>query len=258
VNATLAAIAAGRFDKAVLARRVTAALPRPANLGRIVHELTRRYAECNVFTLPYGVATVLAASPERLAVKRGSSIVSHALAGTARRDGQPQRDADLAEALFACQKERDEHAFVVDAIVATLGALCDTIDAPASPTVMRLHNVQHLWTPISGRLRSGVSLLEAVARLHPTPAVAGYPRDAAMAWLGEIGERRGGCYSGVAGWIDGDGDGEAAVILRSALIEGTTVSLWAGAGIVAGSQPAEELAETDLKMAALLDVLALP
>ena len=255
VRATIAAIAAGRFDKAVLARRVTALLPGRTDLSRIVAQLARRYPDCNVFALPHEAGHVVAASPERLAVKHGSSIVSHALAGTVRRDPDPLIDEQLARQLLDCPKERSEHAFVVEAIAATLHDICRRVSHPKTPTVMRLRHVQHLWTPVSGWLRPGTGLLDAVARLHPTPAVAGFPRQAAVGWLDEIGERRGGCYTGAAGWIDAEGDGEAAVVLRSAFIEDDVATLWAGAGIVAQSQPWRELAETEMKLAALLEVL---
>jgi menaquinone-specific isochorismate synthase len=256
VVATTQAIAAGRFDKAVLARRITVALPRPASPARIVQQLWLRYPDCNVFSLPHGSGAVIVASPERVAVKDGRTIVSHALAGTTSRHARPEIDADLANQLLGCAKEREEHGFVVDAIVATLRQLCDSVDWPKAPTTMRLRHLQHLWTPVSGRLRPGVGLLEAVDALHPTPAVAGYPRQAAVAWLGEIGEHRDQCYTGVAGWIDSEGDGEAAVILRTAMVEGSVATLWAGAGIVAQSRPEDELVEIEMKLSALLEVLA--
>ncbi len=256
VAATTAAIAAGRFDKVVLSRCVELALSRPVDWRRVVRVLATRYPDCNVFALPHGGGTVVAASPERLAVKTGDRVVSHCLAGTARRGADPSEDAALAAALLASAKERGEHTLVVAAVTAALAEGCDAIEPAPEPAVMRLRLLQHLWSTVTGRARPGRHLLDVVARLHPTPAVAGWPLAAAMDWLARTGERRDGGYTGAAGWIDADGDGEAAVVLRSALVEGRTARLWAGAGIVAGSSPEAELAETDLKLATLLDGLA--
>ena len=120
---------------------------------------------------------------------------------------------------------------------------------------MSLRFLQHLWTPISGRLRPGIGLIDAVTRLHPTPAVLGSPPQAAIDWLRDTGERRDGLYTGVAGWIDRDGNGDAAVVLRSAYFEDRTAVLWAGAGIMADSDPRAEFAETEMKLASLMEVL---
>ncbi len=124
-----------------------------------------------------------------------------------------------------------------------------------TPSLMKLRGLQHLWTPVTGTLRPGFGLLEAIDRLHPTPAVLGFPKIAARNWLNGVEERRDGLYTGLAGWIDLDGDGEAAVVLRAAHVEGREAHLWAGAGIMAASDPDAEWAETELKMSALLDLL---
>ena len=123
---------------------------------------------------------------------------------------------------------------------------------------MALRFVQHLLTPISGELRAGIGLLDLVKHLHPTPAVLGFPREAAALWLETIGEQRDGLYTGVAGWIDSAGDGVAAVVLRSAMIHDCRAVLWAGAGIMADSLSVAEFAETELKMATMLEVLRSP
>ena len=257
VSLAAAAVADGWLDKVVLARRLSARLSMPADAAAIVDALARFNPDCQVFSLPYGCGgrgRVIAASPELLAVKRGRRLVSHALAGTARRPGGVA-DQTAAAALLASTKDRREHAVVVEAIVAGLAQVCETVEAPPAPTVMPLRFLQHLWTPITGQLRPGVSLHEVVARLHPTPAVLGHPAAAANAWLRSIGERRDGLYTGVAGWVNRDGDGDAAVVLRSAYLEDGAVVLWAGAGIVAGSDPDAEWLETEMKLASMLEVL---
>ncbi len=249
------AVADGRLAKVVLARRLRSVLSRPADPAWITNTLARANPECCVFSMPCGRGRVIAASPELLAVKRGSRLVSHALAGTARRQSGRDEDAAAAAALLASAKERREHAVVVDAIASRLADICDEVERLPEPAVMSLRFLQHLWTPIAGRLRPGIGLIDAVTRLHPTPAVLGSPTRAAIDWLRDIGERRDGLYTGVAGWVDRNGDGDAAVVLRSAYIEDRTAVLWAGAGIMADSDPQAEFAETEMKLASLMEVL---
>lgn len=160
-----------------------------------------------------------------------------------------------ASRLFADDKERREHRIVVEAIAEAMRELCDEVDIPPAPKFMRLPNLQHLWTPVSGRARGEIDLFDALARIHPTPAVLGFPPKAARAFLDRAGEERDGLYTGLAGWIDLAGDGEAAVVLRSAFLRGREAALWAGAGIMADFDPAAEWEETELKMATMRDAL---
>lgn len=255
VRATSQAIADRQFDKVVLARRFDVALSRPPAVPILVERLAQANPRCITFALPHHQGKVVASTPEILVSKRGRHVVAHALAGTAKRhDGEAESRA-AADQLLASPKERLEHDVVVTAIAAQLRTVCDAIRLPPEPTIMALRFVQHLLTPISGDLRAGIGLLELVRHLHPTPAVLGFPREAAALWLESIGEQRDGLYTGVAGWIDSAGDGVAAVVLRSALIRDCRAVLWAGAGIMAESLPQAELAETELKMATMLEVL---
>jgi len=255
VRAATAAIAGGEFAKVVLARRLRASLSVDIDANQLADRLATDHPECCVFSLPHAGGHVVAASPERLAVKRGTQVVSHALAGTAARCGVPDKDAAVAAMLLSSLKERREHSVVVEAIAAGLAQVCDAVAHARIPVVMRLRRVQHLWTSVSGRLRPGFGLLDVVARLHPTPAVLGFPRQAAMDWLRRVEAPRDGLYTGVAGWIDRNGDGDAVMVLRSAHVEGRDATLWAGAGIMAESDPDAELAETDLKLTTMLDLL---
>jgi menaquinone-specific isochorismate synthase len=255
VGRTRDAIAAGRFAKAVLARRLRVSLSHRADIPALTRRLAAMHPDCHVIALPEGNARVVAATPERLAVKQGGAIVCHALAGTARRHGSATDDARAAAALLASPKERREHALVVDAIAARMVGFCAAVAPAPAPAVLALRHVQHLRTMLAGQLRPGVDILAAALSLHPTPAVLGLPAAAAAAWLAELGESRDGLYTGVAGWIDRAGDGDAVVVLRSARIEDDAAVLWAGAGIMADSDPAAELAETDLKLATMLEVL---
>jgi isochorismate synthase len=253
VRAATEAIAAGTLQKVVLARRVEVDLSQTIDPSALADRLAREHPESCVFAMPHGAGTVVAASPERLAVVRDGTILSHALAGTVRRDGD---DGAAAGRLLASAKERREHGLVVDTIAARLTEICDGIDYAPEPAVMWLRSMLHLWTIVRGRLRPGMTLLDAVTCLHPTPAVLGLPRQAAADWLAHSGERRDGLYTGIAGWVDTQGNGDAAVVLRSAHVEGRKAVLWAGAGIMAESDPHAEFAETELKMATMLDALA--
>ena len=255
VQETSQAIADRRFDKVVLARRFDISLSKPPAIPALVNRLAKANPRCITFVLPHHQGKVVGSTPEILVSKRGRQVVAHALAGTTKRHDGEAESLAAADQLLASAKERLEHDVVVTTIAAQMQSLCDTIQIPPEPTVMALRFVQHLLTPISGELRAGGGLLELVKHLHPTPAVLGFPREAAALWLENIGEQRDGLYTGIAGWIDSVGDGVAAVVLRSALIRECRAVLWAGAGIMAESLPQAEFAETELKMATMLEVL---
>lgn len=255
VEATRAAIRAGRLAKAVLARRLWVRLSQAVTVGSVLARLAQMYPGCHVLSLPHGKGRVVAATPEQLASKRGDELVSHAIAGTVRRQDGAPAEAEVLAAFLASPKERREHALVVDSIREHMAGLCSSVEHAAVPSLLSLRFVQHLWTRVHGRLHGGADLLDAVCALHPTPAVLGTPLAAARTWLEECGERRDGLYTGVVGWIDGRGDGDAVVVLRAAYLEGDSAVLWAGAGILAESDPATELAEIELKLQTMLEVL---
>lgn len=250
VELALRAIERGRFDKVVVARAARRELAKDCDIPGLLARLAVRAPRCTRFAFVQGGAAFVGASPERLIERRGLDIASEALAGSAR-TGDP---AALA-ALLASDKERAEHAIVADAIRRELAPLCTTLEAPSAPDVRALRHVAHLWTPIRGRLASARHVLELVELLHPTPAVGGQPRRAALDWLAEHEALERGWYAAPFGWFDRAGDGELCVALRSALITERTAHLFAGAGIVRGSQPAAELSETELKLRALSEVL---
>lgn len=253
VEAARAAVSQGRLDKLVLSRRIRVRGVHAFDPARLAMSLSARYPECAVLAASFGRRVLLAASPEKLASRRGTRIESLALAGTAPRS---ENTAFPDRRLLASGKDRIEHLPVVRHIAAVLRDLCrEEPVVPAEPVLMELGRLQHLATPVSGRLKQGVDLLDSVHALHPTPAIAGWPRPEALAMLDELGEERGGWYSGAMGWIDRAGDGEMSVILRCCVLDGDEAVLAAGGGIVAASTPDEELAETELKLAAILDSL---
>jgi menaquinone-specific isochorismate synthase len=256
VRRTLGDIAAGRVEKVVLARVKDLAAPGAFHPLRVLNGLRQRFTDCHAFSLANGRGqSFIGASPERLLRVRGGGILTEAQAGSIRRGASASEDAALAGALLRDEKELREHRLVSGSIAASLASLGIDPELPARPAVRRLANVQHLLTPIQGRLPPGVRLLDVLARLHPTPAVGGTPREAALAAIAERESFPRGLYAGGTGWIDSRGDGEFFVALRSALIDGGRARLYAGAGIVAGSDPDREFAETEIKFRAMQEAL---
>ncbi len=247
----------GGLRKVVLARRVDVAANGPLPTDQILERLAALYPTCMVFR----VGKFLGASPELLVRRRGPAVASHPLAGTVARSGSAAADRSLVDGLMASAKDRAEHAFVIDELRARLAPWCEELHVPERPSVLELRNVSHLETRVSGRLRSDLdrpSALELVAALHPTPAVAGTPADAACAYLREVEGFDRGPYAGPVGWVDPSGDGDWALGIRSAVVDGTRAELYAGVGVVAGSDPDAELAETQLKLQALLAAVVRP
>jgi isochorismate synthase len=251
---TLADIAAGRLVKLVLARAVRLQADAPLDALRVAARLRQAYPGCTVFAVGAGPATFVGATPERLVRVEGSRVLTAAVAGTAARGATAGADAHLAAGLLASAKERAEHACVVDDLRARLASVCRDIEGPPAPSVITTESVQHLHTPIVARLRPGRGLLEVADVLHPTPAICGAPRADALAVLAGRERLARGWYGGGVGWLDADG-GEVAVAIRAALVRGAHATLFAGAGIVAGSDPEAELEETRLKLRPLLGAL---
>jgi menaquinone-specific isochorismate synthase len=213
------------------------------------------YPSCLVFSID----GFLGASPELLLRRRGDFVESHPLAGTIPRSGDPTVDEQLAAALLGSDKDRAEHRFVVDDVARVLAPWCTDLDVPDEPSIVPLRNVSHLGTRITGHLRpEAPSALELASLLHPTPAVGGTPRKEALAWLARNEQLDRGPFAGPVGWVDRHGDGDWMVGIRSARVHGATAHLYAGVGVVADSEPAAELAETQLKLQALLAALVRP
>lgn len=249
-------IAAGEFRKIVLARTREVTSDQPLHPLRMLNGLRQRFPDCYAFSLSHGAGpSFIGASPERLVRVSRGVLETEALAGSAPRGAGASEDAALAAALLRSEKDLREQRHVLDSILRRLAPLGLEPEFDAAPGLRRLANVQHLHTPVTARLPEGVRLLDAVARLHPTPAVGGTPREAAVRRIRELEGFPRGLYAGALGWINARGGGEFFVGLRSALIDGATARLYAGAGIVAGSSPEKELAETELKFAAMQDAL---
>lgn len=247
-------IESGALDKVVLARAVRVESSEPVPILRVFRQLVRSYPGCYNFAWKSFGSVLMGASPELLAEVRGSSFRSNPLAGSARRGEGTEDDRLVGDALLASTKDREEHRLVVDDVVQRLSGLVDDIVVPATPELRKMATVQHLSTEITGSARAGV--LGIVDRLHPTPAVGGVPRTEAVAYIDETEEIERGWYTGGIGWVTPSGDGTIAIALRCGLVSGATTELFAGAGIVADSDPAAEVEETRLKLRPLLDIVA--
>ncbi len=246
-------IATGDADKVVLARRVQAEAEGGFDLSGVLERLRQRYRECTVFALRSGEdACFLGATPEMLVSLQGRAVRADCLAGSAARGATDEEDAALGAALLADEKEQREHAFVAQSLNQSLAALCHDIQGPATPRLRRFANVQHLHTPFEATTTGERHILDLVEQLHPTAATGGLPREASLALIREHEPFSRGWYAGPIGWIDAEGGGEFAVALRSALLRGDVASLYAGCGIVTGSDPEREYAESLLKLQAML------
>jgi salicylate biosynthesis isochorismate synthase len=242
--------------KVVLARSVIVRSDTAPDGFDVVSHLERSYRQCFGFGWRVNGATFVGASPELLVRYSEGTVASNPLAGTAPRGEGEAEDRTLAEALMHSEKDRIEHRYVVDDVADRLAPFSDDLDVPADPSLKRMATVQHLSTRLAGTTRSDVHVLDLVDALHPTPAVGGTPRDPALAFIEKIEPFDRGWYTGGVGWLDGAGEGEFAIGLRCGLLEGTNAHVFAGAGIVADSDPDSELVETRLKLRPMLELLA--
>jgi menaquinone-specific isochorismate synthase len=243
---------AGGLSKVVLAREVLIEADGPFDRAVVLERLRRAYPGCFLFH----VDGFVGASPELLVSRTGDVVRAQPMAGTAPRGGDPATDARLAASLLASPTYRHEHQITIDMVFDTLIPWCSYLDYEPEPSVVGVANVQHLATMVEGRLsQPAPSILELVSALHPTPAVNGWPRDEARAWIEEHEGFDRGRYAGTVGWVDARGNGTFAVSIRCADIDGPTARLVAGNGIVADSDPDTELAETQVKLQAMLSAL---
>lgn len=256
VAKALARISAGEFDKIVLARARAVEAAQPLHPLQMLNQLRQRFPECYAFSVANGQGqSFIGATPERLVRVSRGTLETEALAGSAPRGASATEDAMHGAALRHSEKERREQKLVLDSIARRLAPLGLALEFASEPELRKLANVQHLITPIRTALPAHVRLLDVLAQLHPTPAVGGTPRQAAVARIRELEGFPRGLYAGAIGWINSRGGGEFFVGLRSALVDGRTARLFAGAGIVAGSSPEKELAETELKFRAMQEAL---
>lgn len=249
-------IAAGSLEKVVLAREVQVDAPAPYDPAAIYGVLREAFPACYVLCAGRGERAFLAASPELLVRREGMRVSTVALAGSARRSADPAVDAHLGEQLMRSDKNREEQAIVARRIERVLGPRSLWLASAPEPQIVQVANIQHLATPIRAQLREPIAVLELAGLLHPTPAVGGEPHDRAAALIPALEGLDRGWYAGAVGWTDASEDGELCVALRCALLEGKVARCYAGVGVVRDSDPAAELAETEIKLQALLPVLS--
>jgi isochorismate synthase len=245
-------IAQGDAEKVVLARRVQVEAGGSFEPQVALQRLRERFRECTLFLVRAGDACFLGATPEKLVSLQGRTVRADCLAGSAARGKDDDSDRRIGEALLSDDKELREHELVARGLRENLGALCSDLHYPEKPVLMKMANVQHLHTPIEAVTNGDLHVLDLVERLHPTPATSGLPRDRSLQLIREQEPFSRGWYAGPIGWIDAEGGGEFAVALRSALLREDVASLYAGCGIVRGSDPDREYKESELKLEAML------
>jgi len=246
-------IDAGELDKVVLARDVVANSTSTIDPRYVLGALAARYPSCWTFS----VDGLIGATPEMLVRRTGDSVTSRVLAGTVRRSSDATSDASLAESLLDSAKDHAEHAYAVQSVAHALSAHCTDLDVPTTPRLLRLANVQHLATDVTGVLADGAAVLGLAASLHPTAAVCGTPTERALGIIRELEGMDRGRYAGPVGWMDARGDGEFGIALRCAKIENDhQLRLFAGCGLVSGSTADAELAESAAKLVPMRDALA--
>jgi isochorismate synthase len=249
-------IRAGELEKVVLAREVQVEAPVDHDPAAVLGILREAFGACYVFAVGRRDAAFVAASPELLIRREGQRASTVALAGSIRRSADPAVDDHLGEQLLQSDKDREENAIVARRITRALRPHAVWVTAVPEPALVRVANIQHLARPIRAQLTAPIDAVELAGLLHPTPAVGGEPHEIAERLIPTLEGFDRGWYSGAVGWTDASGDGEFCVALRCALLRGRIASCYAGGGIVRDSVPATELAETEVKLEALLPVLA--
>jgi len=256
VAAAVERIRAGELEKVVLAREVLLRAPGAYDLPAVYGALRELFPGCFCFCCGSSEGAFIGASPELLIRRSGASASTVALAGSTRRSSDPAVDDHLGERLMQSSKERSEHAIVARRIVRRLRPSAVWVASEPEPGLVKIANIQHLATPIHAQLAEPRSAIELAGLLHPTPAVGGEPWPDAGELIAELEGMDRGWYASPVGWMDATEDGEFCVAVRSALLRDREAHLYAGNGIVADSDPAAELSETELKLEALLPLLS--
>lgn len=252
VKKAVSKIASGEFEKVVLARDLHASVEKDFDLRPALQKFAHRYPTC----WTYSVEGLFGASPELLVRVSHKQVSARVLAGTAARGTDPDVDFAISSALASSPKNLSEHSFAVASLVDQLKTFCSAVDADTEPFSLQLPNLWHLASDVHGVLNDDASALDLAAVLHPTAAVAGTPTSTALGVIAELEPFDRGRYAGPVGWIGADGDGEWAIALRGALLQNGLITAYAGCGIVAESDPASELEETELKFRPIREALA--
>ncbi|PKG22230.1 isochorismate synthase [Niallia nealsonii] len=237
----------GMLKKVVLARECRLVFKEEIQTEFVLDQLLREQNNSYIFALEEGDNCFIGASPERLVKKTGNKVLSTCLAGSIPRGENEERDQELGARLLADEKNRTEHQYVVNMIQSAMEMVCKQVEIPTAPSLMKMRDIQHLYTPVKGILRETESLMELIRLLHPTPALGGFPQRLAMEKIRKEEQLDRGLYGAPLGWIDYQGNGEFAVSIRSGLIQKNEASIFAGCGIVANSDVELEYKETAMK-----------
>ncbi len=255
VSTAVERINSGALDKVVLARDFTGRSKTDIEPREILKKLAKEYPS----TWSFAVAGLVGATPELLLRLTRKMVTSRVLAGTISKTGDDERDLALAASLARSSKDLEEHIYAVQSVAAALEPFCTSTNVPESPFVLHLANVMHLATDVTGALAEKLAHVDAftiLEQLHPSAAVCGTPREQAFELITEIEGMSRGRYTGPVGWIDAAGDGELGIALRCGQIDGNSIRIFAGCGIVASSDPAKELAESEAKLIPMRSALA--
>ncbi|WP_409271008.1 isochorismate synthase MenF [Neobacillus sp. SCS-31] len=245
----------GPLKKVVLARELRLHFDKEVESGPILRKLEQEQKTSFIFSFESSGDSFIGASPERLIKKRGHTVRSACLAGSIPRGKNAEEDTILGNLLLSDEKNLKEHQYVVDMIRDAMEETCERVDIPERPQLMKVRDIQHLYTPVEGIAKDSASLLDIVEKLHPTPALGGLPKEAAVEKIRELETLDRGFYAAPIGWMDYAGNGEFAVAIRSGLIQGKEASLFAGCGVVANSDAESEYLETRLKFRPMLSAL---
>lgn len=263
VEDALQRFARGELDKVVLSRTLDIHCAQAPDIKGCLNNLAAKNRQGYTFAVDIpatdktrSAATLIGASPELLVSRQGNRIIANPLAGSEPRSEDAAEDQRRAQQLLHSEKDRHEHAIVIQAVEAALRPLCKTLHVPAQPELISTETMWHLSTQIEGELLDpATSSLQIALALHPTPAVCGFPTEAARQAIQQIEPHPRGLFTGMVGWCDSQGDGEWVVTIRCAQISDRQVRLYAGAGVVAGSCPQKELAETGAKFNTMLHAM---
>ncbi|WP_341985433.1 isochorismate synthase [Rossellomorea oryzaecorticis] len=245
----------GEMEKVVLARKCKVSFEAPITSDFVLDNLWKQQPDSFIFSFEQNKSCFIGATPERLVKKTGEEVLSTCLAGSIARGSSLDEDEKFGEELLNDEKNRYEHHLVVENIHQALEPFCNELSMPAKPGLMKMKDIQHLYTPVVGRAAAQTSLLNMIEKLHPTPALGGVPRDRALHVIRQEEKMDRGLYAGPVGWMDAYGNGEFAVAIRSGLLHEDESYLYAGCGIVADSDPESEFLETQMKFRSMLRAL---
>ncbi|RPF50284.1 isochorismate synthase [Aquisalibacillus elongatus] len=255
IEQAVASIKSGELGKVVLARELEATFEQVIPINSVLERMVNQQKDSFIYVFDQGEEVFVSATPERLVRVDGDELLSTCLAGTISRGETLEEDEALASSLLNDEKNRNEHQYVVNMIKEAVEPLTDSVDIPEKPVIYPLRALQHLYTPVTAKLKHSNSIFDLIKKLHPTPALGGEPRNEAMRFIKHYEPFERGWYAAPIGWVDHQGNGEFAVAIRSALVQKDQATLFAGCGIVEESDPQEEYEETKLKFTPMLEAL---